>query len=261
MFLPQTPNVPIDPASGLPAADPHPASEALGWFESIGWVDRSALAVLLVFFVLGLFRGAGWQMSRIAILLIAYAAALFGGPPLTAATRHLYGDDVDRALPQYVAGTLVFLAALALCALLAWQLTRRREREPLGFGSRLSGAGLGLVTGGLVILGVLTATHVFAATTSLGTRVVHAAEHSATRAASERVVRMTERVMPIRFESGAQAWQHLFEAPLAERPARASQPSAPADAGAHAFTTDPQPGVQPPAQPPRDEQKLLPIDK
>ena len=43
-----------------------------GLLATLGWVDLTALAILLVFFVLGLFRGFVWQAGRIATLLVAY---------------------------------------------------------------------------------------------------------------------------------------------------------------------------------------------
>ncbi len=66
-----------DPAPIAQAPDPS-LLEAL---QQIGWVDRTALAVLLVFFVIGLFKGLIWQVSRVAILVLAYyVAGQFGHP-------------------------------------------------------------------------------------------------------------------------------------------------------------------------------------
>lgn len=83
-------------------------SDSLAWLEALGWVDRGALLVLLVCFVLGLFKGLIWQVSRIGILIAAYFVAgswghevadwLRGGPmqPTPAAGAGAASDAVFR---------------------------------------------------------------------------------------------------------------------------------------------------------------------
>ncbi|MFN9705221.1 MAG: CvpA family protein, partial [Planctomycetota bacterium] len=43
--------------------------------QTLDWVDHTTLGVLLVFFVLGLFKGLIWQVSRIGILVAAYVVS------------------------------------------------------------------------------------------------------------------------------------------------------------------------------------------
>ena len=83
-----------DPASSSTA----PVIEAL---RALGWVDMTALGVILVFFVLGLFKGLIWQVSRIVILVSAYfvagqfghdVAAMLGARPAPASPAGSVGD-------------------------------------------------------------------------------------------------------------------------------------------------------------------------
>ncbi|MBX3464183.1 MAG: CvpA family protein [Planctomycetes bacterium] len=150
-----------------PAAAPTP--EWLLAVRSLGWVDHTALAVILVFFVIGLFKGLIWQVSRIAILVLAYVAAgRFGAPlgawlartPAVGGTAPPPPDPAGLApaapaTPEttlYLAYVLIFLVVLVAASLVAILLQRLAQKAGLGFFDRLGGGLLGVATGACVVL-------------------------------------------------------------------------------------------------------------
>lgn len=137
--------------------------------DNLGWVDITALGVLLVFFVMGLFKGLIWQVSRIAILISAYfVAGRFGhdvaeligrkepaaNPLGTAATETgsvpVGTMDVDTTL--YLAYCLLFVGVLIVLSLVAMLVRRLAHKAGLGFFDRLGGGVLGIATGACVVL-------------------------------------------------------------------------------------------------------------
>lgn len=139
--------------------------------QNLGWVDITALGVLLVFFVMGLFKGLIWQVSRIAILVAAYfVAGQFGHDvaevlgrkepvpnPLGTATNPATGGtvqvgtvDVDTTL--YLAYCLLFVGVLIVLSLLAMLIRKLAHKAGLGFFDRLGGGVLGVATGACVVL-------------------------------------------------------------------------------------------------------------
>ena len=133
-----------------------PAAIALA--DALSWVDITALSVLLVFFVLGVFKGLLWQISRVGILLLAYAGAVEFGQPLAdllLALTHggpLPPTEEARETSIYVAYVAVFLGVVVLLSLLALVLQKLIKKAGLGFYDRLGGGLLGMATGVLVVL-------------------------------------------------------------------------------------------------------------
>jgi uncharacterized membrane protein required for colicin V production len=135
--------------------------------QSLGWVDTTALGVLLVFFVLGLFKGLIWQVSRIGILVAAYyvsgrhgsAVADWLARPGDAAAA------IEPAAPAtttiYLAYCLLFVAVLVVLSLLAILVQKLAVKAGLGFYDRLGGGLLGVATGGCVVLFVMFFVHMF----------------------------------------------------------------------------------------------------
>ena len=144
-------------------------TEFLHQLELLGWIDRTALAVLLVFFVIGLFKGLIWQVSRIAILVVAYAIAGRYGASLgafLARTPALGGKDDPGPIDTpdttlYLAYVLVFLAVLVVLSLVAMMLQKLAAKAGLGFFDRLGGGVLGVATGACVVLFGLSVVHMF----------------------------------------------------------------------------------------------------
>ncbi len=192
------------------------ASALEQWWDALGWVDRTALGVLLLFFVVGLFRGLRWQVSRILVLLAAYAVTMVATPFAARPVANVLGSSTDgvvetRGLPTYLATIAVFVVTLLVVTILSRFIRRvddEPERTPLG--SRISGAGLGVVTGALVMLGGLSAVHILAAATGVGSGLVEAAEHSHARALGERALGAAAGALPTDLRSGASAWHELL---------------------------------------------------
>jgi membrane protein required for colicin V production len=147
--------------------------------QSLGWVDKTALAVLLVFFVLGLFKGLIWQVSRIGILLAAYfVAGRFGHDVASMldaepADPVLIGGDGSNTLASaspnlppaettiYLAYCLLFVGVLIVLSLLAMLLKKLADRAGLGFFDRLGGGVLGVATGACVVLACVFGINMF----------------------------------------------------------------------------------------------------
>ena len=151
--------------------DPTAAADNLvATLQSLGWIDKTALGVLLVFFVLGLFKGLIWQVSRIGILLAAYfVAGRFGRDVATMLVENpadpgLVGVNgsgtvasASPDLPQgettlYIAYCLLFVGVLIVLSLLAMLIKKLADRAGLGFFDRLGGGVLGVATGACVVL-------------------------------------------------------------------------------------------------------------
>lgn len=142
-----------------------PTAATIEALRALGWVDLTALGVILVFFVLGLFKGLIWQVSRIVILVAAYfvsghfghdVAALLGATPpapgeVGAASAANGGvPDVDGTI--YLAYCLLFVGVLIVLSLLAIVIRRMAHKAGLSFFDRLGGGLLGVATGALIVL-------------------------------------------------------------------------------------------------------------
>lgn len=151
------------------AAEAESTPALLAWFDTLGWVDRTALGVLLVFFVLGLFKGLVWQVSRIGILLAAYvvsgrfghdvAEMLSRGEPADEATGVAASAPSETTI--YLAYCLLFVAVLVVLSLLAMLIKKLVDKAGLGFFDRLGGGLFGVVTGAAVVLALVFVVHMF----------------------------------------------------------------------------------------------------
>lgn len=156
------------------AAAPAPSAgfDLLQNLELLGWVDRSALAVLLVFFVIGLFKGLFWQVSRIGILLIAYViAGRFGGD----VGRWISRDELAAAAHPaphdttlYLAYLAVFLVVVVVLSLIAIQLQKLVKKSGLTFFDRIGGGVFGVATGACTVLFLLFVVNMFFRDSGLG---------------------------------------------------------------------------------------------
>lgn len=132
----------------------------------LGWIDLTALAVLLVFCVLGLFKGLLWQSSRIAILLAGYAlaaryGAVVGGWLAMLRDPGQAPDDLPPETLLYLAYLLVFLAVVVLLSLLVLLLQQLVAKAGLTFFDRLGGAAFGVATGAAVVVLLLSVLNMF----------------------------------------------------------------------------------------------------
>ena len=234
-------------------------ADFLTQLQEIGWVDRTALAVLLVFFVIGLFKGLIWQVSRIAILLAAYfvsgrygrvlgdwLASPAGGsePGSVSPAVHSTADGVNAVegalhveptseTTLYLAYVLLFLGVLIVLSLAAILLQKLANKAGLGFFDRLGGGMLGVATGGCLVLFGLSVVHMF----FRGSQLAMAAEHSHSLRLSQRAIAYLGSTVP-------DDLRRVF----ALQPLDAQSP------GQGMAPTDPTDGVVPPPTPGTDPQ-------
>ena len=143
-----------DPLTSSPAD-----TSAVG---ALGWFDLTALVILLVFVVLGLLRGFGWQCCRLLTLVLAFATAALWGDAVGHRIEGWFAPGIDARVPIYVGCISVFVAALVVLSLLAFLIEQLRREEPeVTMSSRMGGALLGFGTGGFVVLALLTAVLMF----------------------------------------------------------------------------------------------------
>jgi uncharacterized membrane protein required for colicin V production len=176
------------------------APQLLQQLQHLGWVDHTAIAVMLVFFVMGLFKGLIWQVSRIGILIVAYVAAgrlgasvgnwISRTPAVGGTATAVTADPVRQAAADtpettlYLAYVLIFLVVLIALSLLAMLLQRLAQKAGLGFFDRLGGGLLGIATGGCVVLFGLFVVNMFFS----GSQLANAAESSHALRLSRRAI-------------------------------------------------------------------------
>ncbi len=177
---------------------------------NLEWVDCAALAILIVFFVLGLFKGLVWQASRVAILALAYLFAGIYGESLAELTATWFSVDAAPELPLYVAWFLIFMSVLVTVSLIAYFLQRMIQASGLSFYNRVGGGFLGVATGGLVVLALLTVMHMVHAGFGAGASVVQAADRSHSSRISHGILDIASDVLPEDWRGLSQRWQQLL---------------------------------------------------
>lgn len=164
-----------------------------GILANLGMIDLTAIAILLVFFILGLFRGFVWQMSRIVTLILAYVAAGMYGSEVAIRIDSWFPENSPEQLPMYIAYFCVFLVVLVIVSLVAFFVEKFVNRTGLSFYNRIGGGLLGIATGACVVLAVLAAIVMFLST---GSDVVRAAHSSRSMKVSQRTLEVFNTVVP-----------------------------------------------------------------
>lgn len=219
-------------------------TDFLQQLQMLGWVDRTALAVLLVFFVLGLFKGLIWQISRVAILVVAYVVAgRFGQPlgELLARTPAVGGTAPGAGAPPpdppettlYLAYVLLFVAVLVVLSLVAIVVQKLAKQVGLGFFDRLGGGVLGVATGACIVLFGLFVVHMFFPRSQL-----------ALAAEASHALRLSKGAIDSLGSSVPDDLRRVFELTPLQAPAAPAQPAGPA-----APPEQPAPQQPPPWQP------------
>ncbi len=163
-------------------------------YQQLGWVDFATLVILLVFFVLGLFRGLVWQLSRLLTLVLGFLAAGIWAQPLA--------DTIVKTWPKaepfalYAAYFTIFLGAFLVLSLVAWLLSGVIKKLHLTLYDRLGGGALGILTGAAVVVLVLT---IFYAFIPRETGIIQAAERSRTKNTAVTVLRFCEKDLSFTF--------------------------------------------------------------
>lgn len=178
----------------------------------MSWIDWTAIALLFIFAVLGLARGAVWQLTRAGILVLAYLLAIVAGPHVAEVARSVFSAEHGRA-HDYVAFITVFLLVVVGAGVLAWLLQRMSEHTELSRANRLFGAAVGVLTGGLIVLALLTGVQMLHDWTGGGAGIVRAAEQSRTEAVGRDVLRAAQRALPSPWSQRAERWRELLDDP------------------------------------------------
>ncbi len=151
-----------------------------GILASLGWIDLGAVAILVVFAVMGLMRGFVWQAGRIATLALAFLATGLWGDAVGARMASWFPAGTDARLPVYIAYVSLFVIVVVVVSLLTYLAEKLVAERGLTVADRVGGGVLGLGTGACVVLALLATVTMFL---SSG-RIVHAAERSRSMAVS-----------------------------------------------------------------------------
>lgn len=120
-------------------------------------LDGVVLAILLVAFVRGLFRGLIREAFSIGALAGACLAVRYGMEPLALWLQELTGGALGSATAPWISGVVLAVAAIALVSLLGRLLRRGSDAVGLGFVDRVGGGALGAAEGALVAALILVA--------------------------------------------------------------------------------------------------------
>ena len=162
--------------------------------HQLGWIDFSTLVILLVFFVLGLFRGLVWQLSRLLTLVLGFLVAGIWAQDLADFLVKTWPKSQPFAL--YAAYFAIFLGAFIVLSVIAWFLSGLIKKLKLTAYDRLGGGAMGILTGAAVVVLVLT---VFYAFLPRETGIIQAAEKSRTKTTAVQVLRFCEKKLSFSF--------------------------------------------------------------
>ena len=130
--------------------------------DAIAWIDWTAMVLLSVFFILGLFKGFLWQISRILSLVAAWFLAGYYGPDGADLIGGWFAPGTSpEQLPLFLSYVMIFVAAVVLLSIIAWLLQKLVKETGMTFYDRLGGAVLGLGTGACGVLLILAGVRMF----------------------------------------------------------------------------------------------------
>ena len=162
--------------------------------HQLGWIDLSTLVILLVFFVLGLFRGLVWQLSRLLTLVVGFIVAGIWAKDLADLLVKTWPKSEPFAL--YAAYFAIFLGAFILLSVVAWLLSGLIKKLRLTAYDRLGGGAMGILTGAALVVLILT---VFYAFIPRQTGIIQAAERSRTKTTAVTVLQFLESKLSLSF--------------------------------------------------------------
>lgn len=188
-------------------------SEILARLATVAWFDWTALAVVCVFLVLGLAKGLRWQLSRLAGLIAAYAAAILGAEPLAAALPAALVGGSPSPMALHTLQILLFVAVLVGLGLVFHTARRFVVPAEPSLAGRAAAAAVGIVSGSLWTLALLTASQLVLE----GWTVAAAARESKSADYGSRALRYAStELLPAPLASGAAAWGALLDADRAQ---------------------------------------------
>ncbi len=156
----------VDPgattAQGSAAGTAQDAVSALVNLDSVEWIDWTAMVLLGVFFLLGLFKGFWWQFSRIATLLAAWFLAGRFGPDGQAVVSEWFDPSSSPSeLPLFLSYVFIFVLTVVVLSVIAMLLHKLIKDSGLSVYDRLGGAILGLGTGAVGVIVLLAGIKMF----------------------------------------------------------------------------------------------------
>lgn len=111
------------------------------------WLDIVLLAIVAISAVMGLWRGFIGEVMALAVWALAFWLATRFGPDVAG----LFAGSVEYPTARWLLGYVsVFLAALAVGALLTWLLRKLVKGSGLSGSDRILGLGFGLLRGAAV---------------------------------------------------------------------------------------------------------------
>ncbi|MCA8971450.1 MAG: CvpA family protein [Planctomycetes bacterium] len=168
--------------------------------DALSWIDWTALTIVAVFLVLGLFRGFLWQASRILSLVFAFfVAGRFARPGGTLLETRLSG--LGESAAYYLAYVLLFVLTLIVLTLLTKVAESVIQNMGLSFYDHLGGGLLGGVTAVAAILTVTGLAYRFVPASPLVAEVRASKTHEVARYVIERVGLPVE-IQKLWFEPG-----------------------------------------------------------
>lgn len=114
--------------------------------------DYALIGIVSISVLLGLWRGAVYEVLSILGWPLAFLASRYAAPQLAAALP--IGSEQTRATVSYVA---VFIVVLVLWAILAWLFSKLGKAVGLGLVDGMLGAVFGVIRGVLVIIALIWA--------------------------------------------------------------------------------------------------------
>ncbi len=160
----------------------------------IVWIDWTAIVLLALFFILGLFKGFVWQSSRILTLIAAwFLAGYYGEDGSTLLSGFFSPDTSPPELPLFLSYVIIFVLAIVVCSLIAWMVQKLVQRSGLSAYDRIAGGVLGLGTGSLAVVAILACVYMFA---PQDMSIVDAAQRSRSMEVSKRALRLMGSTVP-----------------------------------------------------------------
>ncbi len=131
--------------------------------DTLGWIDWSLLAVLLLSLVLGLWRGFVLEVLALLGWVVAYLSAQWLAPVWA---PHIPIGEPRSALNHAAAFALAFLAVMIAWGLVSRVVCLLVNATPLRGADRVLGAAFGLVRGLVLLLVLATVVALTPAATS-----------------------------------------------------------------------------------------------
>ena len=131
-------------------------------FQTMEWVDWTAVIVLSIFFVLGLFRGFVWQASRILSLIAGFVVAGIYGEWGAGLIHPWFKPETSlHGIPLYLSYVAIFLGVVVVLSLITHFVQKLVKKSGLSFYDRIGGGFLGMATGACVMIALLGMLYMF----------------------------------------------------------------------------------------------------